>query len=148
MLGYWNDAQATSATLRDGWLHTGDLATRDPEGLFYVQARANELVKLQGFRVHPREVEDAVSRSFPDVRIIVVPYCRENTNRLALFAVTAAPEPGLVERIRQFCLRELPRHKVPSHLQLLSHAPLNASSNSIERHSCAWRKRREMDFSP
>lgn len=127
MLGYWNDAQATRATLRDGWLRTGDLATHDPTGLFYVRARANDLVKLQGYRVHPREVEDTVSRGFPDVRIIIVPYCHQRVNRLALFAIAATPDPKLIESIRQFCLHELPRHKVPSHLQLLPRAPLNAS---------------------
>ena len=127
MLGYWNDARATHEAIRDGWLRTGDLASRDGEGYFYVRARKNDLVKLQGFRVHPREVEDAISRHFPALRIIVVPYQERGVTRLALYAITSAFELGLVDRIRRTCLRDLPRHKVPQHIELLTRAPLNAS---------------------
>jgi long-chain acyl-CoA synthetase len=126
MLGYWNDPVATDCAVEAGWLRTGDLAVRDEQGLLYVRARINELVKVQGFRVHPREVEEAVGRSFPELRMIVVPYCHHETTRLALFAVAAQEDAALIERIRRVCLRELPRHKIPSHVQLLARVPLNA----------------------
>jgi acyl-CoA synthetase (AMP-forming)/AMP-acid ligase II len=141
MLGYWNDAAGTSQVLRDGWLRTGDLARRDQRGFFHVQARKNDLVKIQGFRVHPREVEDAVGRHFPALRIIVVPYQHHGTTRLALFGISHKLEPGTVDELRSVCLRELPRHKTPSFIEVLTHAPLNASMK-LDR--TALRRRAEL----
>ncbi len=127
MLGYWDDPQATRAAICQGWLRTGDLASRDAAGFFHVQARKNDLVKVQGFRVHPREIEEAVSPHFSRLRVIVVSYQQEGVTRLALYAVTSTLVEGLGEQIRRVCLRELPRHKNPSYIEVITQAPLNAS---------------------
>lgn len=127
MLGYWHDDAGTRKVLRDGWLRTGDLASRDEAGYFYVKARKNDLIKVQGFRIHPREVEDAVAQHFPGLRLIVVPYQHAGTTRLALYAVTSQADPQLADELRRVCVRELPRHKIPSHVEVLDRAPLNAS---------------------
>jgi acyl-CoA synthetase (AMP-forming)/AMP-acid ligase II len=127
MLGYWNDPEATARVMRDGWLRTGDLAARDAHGLIYVKARQNDLVKVQGFRLHPKEIEDVVARHFPEVRIVVVPYQQHDITRLALFAITPRVDAELVGKIRSTCQRMLPRHKVPSQFEVLAQAPLNAS---------------------
>ena len=127
MLGYWNDPQSTDRVIRDGWLRTGDLVSRDEQGLFYVKARKNDLIKLQGYRIHPREVEDVISETFPELRIIVVPYQHQGSTRLALFAITTQIEQRMADELRRFCIRELPRHKVPSFVEVLTQAPLNAS---------------------
>lgn len=127
MLGYWNDPQGTDRVIRDGWLRTGDLVSRDTHGLFYVKARKNDLVKVQGFRVHPREIEDAISGHFPTVRIIVVPYQHQATTRLALYGITGQVDQGIADDLRRVCSRELPRHKIPSFVEVLTQAPLNAS---------------------
>jgi acyl-CoA synthetase (AMP-forming)/AMP-acid ligase II len=127
MLGYWNDSQSTASAISDGWLRTGDLAARDENGLFYVKARKSELVKVQGYRIHPREVEDAISGHFPDVRVIVVPYGHHGVTRLALFGITGRGDVQLTRELRRVCARELPRYKMPSYVEVLSQAPLNAS---------------------
>lgn len=141
MLGYWNDEYGTSQVLHQGWLRTGDLASRDGEGNFYVQSRKSDLVKVQGFRIHPREIEDAVTRDFSGMRIIVVPYQRDDVTRLALFAITSKWDPQLIDKLRRACVRELPRHKVPSHFEVLNQAPLNASMK-LDRN--ALKRRAEM----
>jgi len=127
MLGYWNDPEGTDRVLRDGWLRTGDLASRDAEGYLYVKARKNDLVKVQGFRIHPREVEDEIGKHFPNVRIIVVPYQQQGVTRLAMFGISGRADRGLSDALRRVCARELPRHKMPSVFQVLPQAPLNAS---------------------
>lgn len=128
MLGYWNDPLATSSTIEDGWLRTGDVATVDPQGYIFVQSRKDDLIKIQGLRTHPREIEDLVSRHFPGFRAIVVPYRFHNATRLALYLISrlASAEPPVSE-IRQLCLRALPRPKVPSYIEVLERAPLNES---------------------
>jgi len=126
MLGYWGDARATSSTIKGGWLHTGDVATVDRERYIYVQSRKDDLIKTQGLRIHPREIEDLVSRQFTGFRALVVPYRLHNTTRLALYLVSASEELQ-VDEVRRFCLRTLPRPKVPSYIEVLDQVPLNAS---------------------
>jgi len=128
MLGYWNDPETTSRTIEDGWLRTGDVATVDRKGYIFVQSRKDDLIKIQGLRTHPREIEELVSRHFSGFRALVVPYRFHNATRLALYLVSgsASAEPPVSE-IRRLCLRTLPRPKVPSYIEVLERAPLNES---------------------
>ncbi len=60
MGGYWNSPEATAETLRDGWLHTGDLGYRDEQGYLFIVDRKKDLIIRGGFNVYPRDVEDAI----------------------------------------------------------------------------------------
>jgi fatty-acyl-CoA synthase len=75
MRGYWNRERETDDTLRDGWLHTGDLAYRDAQGFLYIVDRKKEMIISGGFNVYPREVEDAMSAhpAVSQVAVIGVP---------------------------------------------------------------------------
>lgn len=61
MEGYWNKPDETAQALANGWLRTGDLAYRDPDGFMYIVDRRKEMIVSGGFNVYPREVEDALS---------------------------------------------------------------------------------------
>jgi long-chain acyl-CoA synthetase len=60
MLGYWRSPEATAETLRDGWLHTGDIGYQDEDGYLFVVDRKKDLIIRGGFNVYPRDVEDAL----------------------------------------------------------------------------------------
>lgn len=60
MLGYWQSPELTAETIRDGWLHTGDLGYLDPDGYLYVVDRKKDLIIRGGFNVFPRDVEEAL----------------------------------------------------------------------------------------
>jgi len=60
MKGYLGDEEGTAATLKDGWLHTGDLAYRDDDGFFYHTARRKEIIKVGGRRISPKEIEEVI----------------------------------------------------------------------------------------
>jgi fatty-acyl-CoA synthase len=66
MLGYWDRPDATAETLREGWLRTGDLATRDEEGFITLTGRARDMIISGGENVYPRQVE-AVYETHPDI---------------------------------------------------------------------------------
>jgi len=66
MLGYWKNPQATSQTIRDGWLFTGDLAVQDNDGFFQIVDRKKDLIITSGFNVYPSDVEQ-VLRQHPQV---------------------------------------------------------------------------------
>jgi len=61
MDGYWHQPELTAETLRDGWLHTGDMATRDDDGFLTIVDRKKDMVVSGGFNVFPREIEDVLS---------------------------------------------------------------------------------------
>ena len=71
MKGYWKMPEETKATLRDGWLYTGDLATVDEDGYFRIVDRKKDLIKYKGYSVYPRELEDALYEH-PAVKLCAV----------------------------------------------------------------------------
>jgi len=71
MDGYWKRPEQTAETLRNGWLHTGDLALCDEEGYLYIVDRAKDMIITGGFNVYPKEIEDVLS-SHPKVAAAVV----------------------------------------------------------------------------
>jgi fatty-acyl-CoA synthase len=71
MLGYLNQPELSAATLRNGWLHTGDLARADARGFLYIVDRKKDMIVSGGFNVYPRDVEDVIS-SHPAVAMCAV----------------------------------------------------------------------------
>jgi long-chain acyl-CoA synthetase len=71
MKGYWKNPQETAIALRDGWLYTGDLASKDVNGYFYLVGRKKELIKYNGYSVYPREIEDLLYEH-PAVKLCAV----------------------------------------------------------------------------
>lgn len=138
MLGYWQDEAATAEALSDGWLRTGDLARVDSDGYFYIEGRANLLVKVQGYRVHPAEIESMVEAAFPGVRAVAVPMQHAGETRFALFV---SPQNGAVvdlAALRATCQRELPSYKIPVHVEILDELPLT-SGYKVDRAALSQR---------
>jgi long-chain acyl-CoA synthetase len=86
MSGYWNNEAASARSLRDGWLHTGDVGAIDTEGYLVLKDRANDLIISGGSNIYPREVEEVllehpavrevsvIGRSDPDWGEVVIAY--------------------------------------------------------------------------
>lgn len=76
MDGYYKDPEKTAATLHDGWLHTGDMARQDDEGLLYIVDRAKDMIISGGYNIYPREVEDVLFEhdSIKQAAVIGVPH--------------------------------------------------------------------------
>ncbi|WP_430336093.1 AMP-binding protein [Rhodococcus sp. ACT016] len=60
MSGYWKQPDVTAATLKDGWLHTGDIAVQDADGYFFIVDRKKDMIVSGGFNVYPKEIEDVL----------------------------------------------------------------------------------------
>ena len=67
MLGYWNQPDATAASIQDGWMHSGDLATMDEEGYVRIVGRIKDMIIRGGENIYPREIEVFLS-THPDSR--------------------------------------------------------------------------------
>ena len=137
MLGYWQDPAATADVLSDdGWLRTGDLAHRDKDGFFYLHGRANLLVKVQGHRVHPAEIEGVVEAAFPQTSAVAIPAARGEDIRFILFLTPRDDRPIDIAKIRAICQRELPPYKLPVHYEVVDRFPLT-SGHKIDRAALA-----------
>jgi len=141
MQGYWDDPEGTAAVLRDGWLWTGDFATTDEEGFLYPRGQRNALVKIGGFRVHPRELEEFVQQQFDVERAVAVPVeVPEIGARLALFVQSGGDESITAEEITRHCRRGLPPQKVPVYVETVPQLPLN---DTLKLDQVALRRRAE-----
>lgn len=130
--GYWADDEASAAALRDGWLRTGDLATRDADGSFRLVGRLVEVINTGGEKVFPGEVEEAlaplVGGGLHEVLVLGVPDPTWAEVVVALLeADPAAPDLPDLATVRELAGRTLARHKLPKHVVVLERLPRTAS---------------------
>jgi long-chain acyl-CoA synthetase len=142
MLSYWRDTAETARVLEDGWLRTGDLATVDEDGFFYLKGRQCDQVKIRGLKVVPSEIADVLSRQLSNRRVAVVPFDLRNTKRLAMFVENNNVEPVFPDQIQRICTETLSRHQMPSHVETLDRLPLTESLK-IDFESLSYRAARQ-----
>jgi fatty-acyl-CoA synthase len=123
--GYWRNPGATAETLRDGWLHTGDVVERDEEGYFFIKGRLKEMFISGGENVYPAEVE-AVLHEHPHVREAAVVGVPDETWGEAGAAYVALDETVTVDELLAFCRERLARFKVPKQVHVVDELPRNS----------------------
>lgn len=126
--GYWGNPEATAETIRDGWLHTGDLGYLDEDGFLYVSGRKKDMIISGGMNIYPAEVEDVVRRheAVHDVAVIGVPDERWGESVCAVIQ----PVPGATidrEEILALCRERLASFKKPTRIELLDELPKTIS---------------------
>ncbi|OZM58374.1 long-chain fatty acid--CoA ligase [Lottiidibacillus patelloidae] len=111
---YWNNENATSATLVNGWLHTGDLARKDEEGYYYIVGRKKEMIITGGENVFPLEIEHILSQhdAVDEVAIIGLP--DEKWGEVVTAIIVPSAEKVLsIEEVQKYCAEKLGKYKVP-----------------------------------
>ena len=124
MDGYWEDAAATDATLRGGWLHTGDQFRHLGDGYLGFAGRSKELIKTGGENVYPREVENALRRhpAVRDCAVVGVPDPRWGESVKA-YIVLDQPNGATAEEIVSECRRLIAHYKCPRRLSFVDRIP-------------------------
>lgn len=134
MLGYYNKPEETAQTLKDGWLLTGDLATMDEDGYFYIVGRKKEMIIVGGFNVYPQEVEEVLYQH-PDVQeaaVVGLPD-EEIGEKVKAFIVPMEGKTIDIEGIKDFCYQHLTRYKVPKQIEFRNSLPRNTVGKLLKR---------------
>jgi long-chain acyl-CoA synthetase len=133
MLGYWQDAEASAAVLRNGWLHTGDLGHLDADGYLYIDGRAVDMIKVGAFRVSPQEIEEAVAALPAVEEAAAVGIDDELLGQAVKVVVVLRAGATLDERtIRAHCRQHLAGYKIPKVVEFAATLP-RTSSGKVRR---------------
>jgi acyl-CoA synthetase (AMP-forming)/AMP-acid ligase II len=134
MLGYWNDPVETTRRIRDGWLYTGDLFSRDADGFYRFRGRVDDLIVSGGENIYPREVEEALYRcpGVKEAAVVGLPDERWGTV-VAVFVVPGSPDLT-PEAIDAFCRTagDLAPFKRPRRVFLVDALPTSPSGKVLK----------------
>ncbi len=134
MLGYWNDPAATRQAVELGWLHTGDLAVKEPDGYFRIVGRKKDLIITSGFNVYPSEVE-AVLRDAEGVEDAAV-VSHDDPRRGEVVKAFVVMEPNAtfnVDTLKLHCLKHLSKYKQPKIYEQCDDLPRNFLGKVVRR---------------
>lgn len=124
MQGYWNKPEETAETLKDGWLHTGDIAMMDEEGYFFIVDRKKDMIISSGYNVYPRDIEE-VFFEHPKVQeatAIGVPHPTRG-EQVKVFVVPKEGETPTEEELMEYCKTKLAKYKLPTEIEFRVELP-------------------------
>ncbi|MFB0526381.1 MAG: class I adenylate-forming enzyme family protein, partial [bacterium] len=124
MKGYHNDPEATQERIKDGWLHTGDLARRDEEGYIYIVGRTQDRINVGGLMVYVSEVED-VLHHHPKIKEVAVVSAPDPKRGERIRAVVALKEgtDATEKEIIDYCRERMADYKVPREVEFRDSLP-------------------------
>jgi long-chain acyl-CoA synthetase len=134
--GYWQKPEETAYAIRDGYLHTGDVAKMDSDGWFYIVDRKKDLIIVSGYKVWPRDVEDVLYQH-PAVREAAVvgiadPYRGETVK--AYVALKGGYEGKVTEEeLIAFCKERMANYKYPRFIEFLDELPKTTTGKYLRR---------------
>jgi long-chain acyl-CoA synthetase len=134
--GYWNKPEATAATLRDGWVYTGDMGRLDEDDYLTFLGRFKEMIKVSGYSVFPEEVESLLIRHPAIAAAAVVGVPDETKGEVVKAAVVLRPgevEPPTADEIIAWCRDNMSAYKVPRIVQFMDALPATGAGKVLRR---------------
>jgi long-chain acyl-CoA synthetase len=124
MKGYLNKSGETECTLKDGWLHTGDIAKMDEDGYFYIVDRIKDMVLSGGCNVYPRDIEEVLFENpkVKEVAAIGKPHPTRGES-IKVFCVLKKGKTATQEELIEFCKGKLAIYKLPTEVEFLENLP-------------------------
>ena len=134
MKGYYKNPEANEESMKNGWFYTGDVATKDEDGYFFIVDRVKDLVVRGGYNVYPREVEEAIYEhsGVAEVAVIGVPHEELGEEVVAVITMKEG-ESADEEEIISFTQERVARYKYPRRVKFMDELPKNATGKILKR---------------
>lgn len=146
MKGYWNKPEETAKTLRDGWLHTGDIAVMDDDGYFRIVDRLKEMIISGGYNIYPREIEEVLFQhpAVLEAAAIGIPDAYRGESAKA-FVVLKPGATATAPELIAFCKQNLAPYKVPRTVEFRETLPKTMIGKILRRELVAEEKLKQAD---
>jgi long-chain acyl-CoA synthetase len=134
MKRYWNKAEATSETIKDGWLHTGDMANVDEDGYFFIVDRKKDMIIRGGYNIYPREIEE-ILYEHPAVReaaVLGVPHDEYGEEVGAAVALKDGEDVSESE-LRDYVKEQVAAYKYPRQIWFVDDLPKGPTGKILKR---------------
>ena len=131
MRGYWDDPVRTAEVIKDGWMHTGDLATIDDEGYCNIVGRAKDMLIRGGENVYPREIEEFLFRhpKVQSAQVFGVPD-QKYGEEICAWIVLKPGSDCTEDEIREFCRNQIAHYKVPRYIRFVREMPMTVTGKA------------------
>ena len=134
MKGYYKMPKATAQTIdKDGWLHSGDICCRTPDGYYKVTGRLKDMIIRGGENLYPREIEEfyLTHKKIKDVQVVGVPDKRYGEEACA-WIILKDGEVSSVEEMNEYGCSHMAKHKVPRYFTFVKEFPMNAAGKILK----------------
>ena len=133
MQGYWQKPEETAHALKNGWLHTGDIAKMDADGYFTIVDRLKDMILVNGFNVYPNEIEEQIAAvpGVLEVGVIGVPDDKTG-ERIQAYVKASTPAPSADELIAH-CRTNLTAYKIPKDIIFIDELPKSPIGKILRR---------------
>ena len=134
MKGYYKMPEATAAVIdKDGWLHTGDLARRCPDGNYKITGRIKDMIIRGGENIYPKEIEEFIYThpKVKDVQVVGVPDKQYGEEALAC-VILKEGEELTEDELREYIRANIAKHKVPRYIMFVNEFPMNAAGKILK----------------
>ena len=134
MKGYYKMPGATASAIdKDGWLHTGDLACKTPDGNYRITGRLKDMIIRGGENIYPKEIEECfyTNPDVKDVQVIGVPDEQYGEEIMACIVLREGIE-RTEKDMKDFIMSKMARHKVPKYIKFVSGFPMNAAGKILK----------------
>jgi long-chain acyl-CoA synthetase len=134
MKGYLGRPEATAEAIRGGWFRTGDIATRDADGYFYIVDRAKDLIIRGGFNVYPREIEEVLMthEAVSLAAVVGVPH-PSHGEEIKAFVIPRTGVPIGEDELVAWCRENMAAYKYPRVVEFRESFPMTASGKILKR---------------
>jgi acyl-CoA synthetase (AMP-forming)/AMP-acid ligase II len=134
MKGYWKDPELTAETIRDGWLHTGDMGMFDEGGYLYLTDRKKDMIISGGFNIYPNEVENALVEHPAVFEAVVVGVPDDKWGEaVKALVVLRSGAKATEEELIEHCRERLASYKKPKSVDFVESIPRNATGKVLRR---------------
>ncbi|GAB6178024.1 long-chain fatty acid--CoA ligase [Desulfobaculum senezii] len=134
MKGYWNRPDETANSVRNGWLYTGDIATMDDDGYFFIVDRKKDLIITSGYNVYPREIDEVLYEhpKIKDAVAVGIPHPSRG-EIIKVYVVLRDDEKMTKSEVISWCRQKLAKYKLPRKVEFRDELPKTMVGKVLRR---------------